>query len=137
MSNIINSVKDKLTNAAYGNRNEDVDRNIADNVDYYRFEPESAVRERLNELEEEWDVERTVELNASLVVLTGVILAATVSKKWLILPALVTGFLAQHAIKNWSAPLGFFGHLRTRKEIAKEKFGLSEVLKNGPSRMDG
>ncbi len=59
-------------------------------------------------------------------VLTGVILSATVSKKWLFLPALAAGFLARFAMQNGST---LFGGMRTRAEITREKTGLEQVLK--------
>lgn len=130
MANIIDSMKNTLNE---DERNERVNREIAGDVDYYRFEPEEALREKIATLDNEWDVERTIDLNASLLVLTGIILAAAVSKKWLILPALVSGFLAQRALLGTAATLFPFGNRRTREEIAREKFGLSEIL-NSDSR---
>ena len=90
------------------------------------------ITQRISELDKEWDIERTLELNASLVALSGIILAAGVNKKWLILPAVVTTFLAQHAIQGWCPPLPLFRSMkiRTRKEIDKEKYGLLEALKH-------
>ena len=46
-----------------------------------------------------------LEANAAAVAFTGVALAATVDKRWLVLPALVAGFLFQHALQGWCPPL--------------------------------
>ena len=37
----------------------------------------------LNELDQEWDIERAIQLNASAIAFTGIILGATVDKRWL------------------------------------------------------
>ena len=87
------------------------------------------IERRLEEVEQEWDLERTLELNASAVALTGIVLGAFVNRKWLVLPALVSAFLAQQAIQGWCPPLPLFRKLglRTRREIDKEKFGLKTL----------
>ncbi len=111
--------------------NEKIDRETQANVRQYKNASPQAIAARIEGLDKEWDIERTLELNASLVALTGVVLAATVSKKWLILPAIVTTFLAQHAIQGWCPPLPLFRlrGIRTRKEIDRERYALLELLK--------
>ena len=93
---------------------------------------EMVIKSRIKELDHEWDIERVLALNASLFALTGVILGATVNKKWLILPTVVTVFLAQHAIQGWCPPLPLFRKTgtRSRKEIDKERYALLETLEN-------
>ena len=77
---------------------------IAESVGWHASHPER-IDHRLHELDEEWDIERTLEANASTLALTGVALAATVDKRWFILPALVTAFLFQHDMQGWCPPL--------------------------------
>src|SRR5687767_8760453 len=52
-----------------------------------------AIAQRLDELDHEWDIERTLEANAATVSLIGVILGATVDRRFFYLPGLVGGFL--------------------------------------------
>lgn len=47
---------------------------------------------RLLELDREWDVERVLETNASLLAFTGVALGFAVNRRFLWLPAVVTAF---------------------------------------------
>ena len=111
--------------------NERIDREMRQNLRHYAKASPEDIRKRIAELDKEWDVERTLELNASAIAFTGVILAATVNKKWLILPGIVTAFLAQHAIQGWCPPLPViraFG-IRTRKEIDQERYALVDILK--------
>src|SRR5690606_6121077 len=84
---------------------------------------------RLDELDREWDIERTLEANASSLAFTGVLLGATVDRRWLALPALVTGFLFQHAVQGWCPPLPILRRLgfRTAKEIDQERYALKAL----------
>ena len=127
----LNSSIDPIRNASSHKNNASIDREIEENIHYFSTEPRHVIEERIVQLDEEWDIERTLELNASLFALTGIILSATVSKKWLWLPAVITAFLAQHAIQGWCPPLPLFRSMkiRTRKEIDKEKYGLIRILK--------
>jgi hypothetical protein len=85
-----------------------------------------AIDARLRELDSEWDTERTLETLASSFCLTGVVLAATVSRKWLLLPGVVAGFLLQHAVQGWCPPLPLIRALgvRTATEIDRERYAL-------------
>ena len=111
------------------NRAIDADTDI--NIRLYSAQHPRVIKKRIRDLDEEWDVERTLELNAATAAFTGVLLAATVSKRWLLLPGIVSFFLAQHAIQGWCPPLTVFRRLkiRTRKEIDKEKYALLDALR--------
>ena len=86
----------------------------------------AAIEQRLQELEWEWDVERCLETGAATLSLTGVLLGATVDRKWYLLPAVVAGFLLQHALQGWCPPLPVFRRLgvRTADEINQERYAL-------------
>ena len=58
--------------------------------------------------------------------LVGLMLGATVNKKWLVLPAVVNAFFLQHAIQGWCPPLPVLRRLgfRTVQEIENERFTL-------------
>ena len=70
--------------------NRQIEIQIAESVRWHAAHPEGIDR-RLHELDQEWDVERTLEANASTPAFTGVMLGATMDKRWLALPAIVTG----------------------------------------------
>lgn len=91
--------------------------------------PPAALGRLIADLEEEWDIERWLETNASVLALTGTLLGAFVNKKFLLLPALVLPFLLQHAIQGWCPPLPLFRRkgIRTRKEIETEKNALKAL----------
>ena len=105
---------------------QDVEQRIQASVRYYATQPISTITERIQELEQEWSMERWLETNASALAFSGVVLGVTVSRKWLVLPLLVTGFLFQHAVQGWCPPLPLLRKLgvRTRCEIDREKYAL-------------
>ncbi|MXP61856.1 hypothetical protein E0493_00640 [Roseomonas sp. M0104] len=84
---------------------------------------------RLAELDREWDIERSLEANASSLAFTGIVLGATLDRRWLVLPALVTAFLFQHAIQGWCPPLPILRRLgfRTASEIEQERHALKAL----------
>jgi hypothetical protein len=89
----------------------------------------SGIERRLDELEEEWDIERVLETNASALAFAGLALGTSVDRKWLALPALVAAFLFQHAVQGWCPPIPIlrrFG-VRTVREIDDERTALKAL----------
>ncbi|MCL5270613.1 MAG: hypothetical protein M1457_08710 [bacterium] len=97
------------------------------NIAFYAVHPE-LIDQRLEELDREWDIERTLETNAAVVGLAGLVLG-TRDRRWLFVPALVGGFLLQHALQGWSPPVPFMRRLgvRTQSEIEAERFALKAL----------
>lgn len=81
-----------------------------------------AISRRLNELDQEWDVERTLEANAATLILMSIGLGLTMDRRWFAFPAVVAGFLLQHALQGWCPPLPVLRRLgiRTVREIELE-----------------
>ena len=109
----------------------DLDRDLVDRICHHVAQartPEGreAISARIAELEQEGDIERTLEKNASVIAFTGTALAALHHRRWLIVPAVVTAFLFQHAVQGWCPPIAVFRRLgiRTRQEIDVERFAL-------------
>jgi hypothetical protein len=106
--------------------NERIRRETKERVERYRGAAPEAINRRLEELDHEWDTERTLEANAATVAFTGCVLAATVDRRWVFLPMLVSAFLFQHAVQGWCPPLPVIRRLgfRTQREIDEERFAL-------------
>jgi hypothetical protein len=121
--------------------NRAIQRGINESVRYHAAHPER-INARLAELDREWDIERTLEANAATLAFTGVVLGATVDRRWLALPALVTAFLFQHALQGWCPPVPLLRKLgfRTMREIDTERFALKALRGDfgplGPGRQD-
>ncbi|HZV07396.1 MAG TPA: hypothetical protein VE999_20095 [Gemmataceae bacterium] len=88
-----------------------------------------AIEQRLRELDQEWDMERSLETNASIVALIGLGLGTFVDRRFYALPGLVCGFLLQHALQGWCPPVPLFRHLgiRTASEIDYERYALKAL----------
>jgi hypothetical protein len=105
-----------------------IEEDIEASVAYFARHPEE-IDARLRDLDREWDIERTLEANAAGVSLFGLLLAATIDRKWLLLPAGVAAFLMQHALQGWCPPIELFRRLgvRTAGEIARERYALKAL----------
>jgi hypothetical protein len=103
--------------------NRRIERETVERIERCAADEPDALGSHLRALEREWDVERVLELNASVLALTGVALGALVDKRWLWLSAAVTGFLAQHAVQGWCPPVPILRRLgvRTQREIDVER----------------
>ena len=109
--------------------NQQIRRQTDESVSRYSAAGDSAIASRLDELNQEWDIERTLEANAATVVLIGVGLGAFVNRRFFALPAIVGGFLLQHAIQGWCPPIPILRRLgfRTQPEIEQERYALKAI----------
>lgn len=106
--------------------NRQIDDQTEQNVARYLNASRAGMDKRLAELDEEWDLERTLEANAAVASLIGLTLGITVDRRWFAFPAVVAGFLFQHALQGWCPPLPVFRRLgvRTQSEIDYERYSL-------------
>jgi hypothetical protein len=97
-------------------------------LEYYRKHPEDIPR-RLKQLDDEWDIARAMETNASLLALLGLMMAVIGSPMWRILSFVVLTFLFQHSIQGWCPPVPVFRNIgfRTQTEINQERFALKYI----------
>lgn len=125
-----NDRTDRVRRSTASEINSRIDRQTDDNIQRFRSGSENEIRERIEELDREWDVERMLEVNASTLALSGLVLGLTVSRKWFLLPGIVLPFLLQHGIQGWCPPLSILRRqgVRTRGEIDREKFALLSEL---------
>lgn len=109
-------------------QNKKIDREIIESIDNYRKHP-WLIKTRLRELDKEWDIERALETNMSVIALAGLALSVFVNRNWLLLPATVLLFFVQHAVQGWCPPIPIFRALgvRTRPEIDREKYALKAI----------
>lgn len=121
---------DRVRANTAGAVNERIDRQIEDNVLSYRNKTPDQIRRRIWDLEREWDIERALELMASSLSLTGIVLGLTKGKRWFLLPTGVLSFLFMHAVQGWCPPVPILRRLgfRTREEIDRERYALKSVI---------
>jgi hypothetical protein len=84
---------------------------------------------RLDELDREWDIERLLQANASTIVMLSVALGYAWDRRFLLLPAAVLSFFAQHALQGWCPPIPVFRRrgVRTRREIERERYAIKAL----------
>jgi hypothetical protein len=87
------------------------------------------ITRRITQLDYEWDFDRTVETEASLMGLLGLALGLTVDRRFLAVPAVVSTMLVLHATHGWYPLLPLFRRVgvRTRDEIDRERYGLKAI----------
>jgi hypothetical protein len=87
------------------------------------------LRSRLVEIDREWDIERVLQANASTLVMLGVALGWRIDRRFLLLPAAVLTFFAQHALQGWCPPIPVFRRrgVRTAREIERERYAIKAL----------
>ena len=126
---MLNSSVDRVPRSTAPEINERIRRQTVRNLAKYRGASGAEIDRRLDELKQEWDIERAIEANAASVVLVGVILGAFADRRFLLLPAAVGAFLLQHALQGWCPPVPVLRRLgfRTQPEIEAERLALRRI----------
>jgi len=111
------------------NVNAQIRRQTNENVAKYSIAHPDRIERRLEQLDSEWDIERTLEANAAAVALVGFGLGSLVDRRFFALPAIVATFLMQHAVQGWCPPLPLFRRMgvRTQAEIEEERYALKAL----------
>lgn len=109
--------------------NTKIQQDIAKSLDFYQANPQ-LIHSRLRELNQEWDIERVLETNASTLIMATSALGFTVNRKFFAVPFIVGAFLLQHALQGWCPPLPILRRLgyRTTREIQQERNALEHIL---------
>jgi hypothetical protein len=109
--------------------NQQIARQTEDNVRRVAAAGPEAIDRRLQELDQEWDIERCVETMAPSITLLGIGLGLTVNRKWFLLPLVVQSFFLQHALQGWCPPIPVLRSLgvRTTDEIDQERTALKAI----------
>lgn len=129
MTDLIPPTTSRVADRTDADINARIRRQTEANVAYFAKGGAQAISERLRELDREWDVERLLEANAATIALTGLCLGSLVNRRWFLLPAVVGGFLLQHAVQGWCPPIPVFRRLgmRTQTEIEQERYALKAM----------
>jgi hypothetical protein len=91
--------------------------------------PPEAIEARLHELDREWDTDRAIETEASLMGLLGLAAGALVHPRALGLSGFVAGAVFVHAVTGWYPLLPLLRRLgfRSAREIARERHALKAL----------
>lgn len=112
------------------NINNEIKRETLENIAYFIGKDDEEILSRIEELDEEWDIERLLEANAASIVALSTILGFTTNKKWFAISGMVGCFLLHHALYGWCPPVPILRRLgvRTSSEINYEKEALKNLL---------
>lgn len=121
---------DRVRRSTSEERNCQIDRQTDNCIARYSRASPGEIRKRIADLDQEWDVERILEVNASTLALTGLVLGLTVNRKWFVLPSIVLPLLLKHGLQGWCPPLPLLRKMgvRTRGKIDREKHALQDAL---------
>lgn len=123
--------------AAHLNRK--VEQSTQERISFYRRQDRESITRRLDELDREWDTERTLQTNFAILstvgagltakATVGAGLTAKVHNRWAWLALGVPGFMIQHGLQGWCPPLAVLRRLgvRTAREINEERFALKAL----------
>ena len=125
---------DRVRSMSSESANRRIDRTTGESIARAVAGGRTAMEQRLSELQQEWNVDRALVLNFSVLVLAQLI-AARRDRRWLWGPLLQTPFLIMHATVGWCPPVLWFRPLgfRTRFEIQAEREALLKHLGALPS----
>lgn len=109
--------------------NEEIRRETEQNIAYFANAGPEAIEARLAELDREWDIERVLQTNFSVVGLLGVVLSRLENRSWLLFSGIAAGFMIQHALQGWCPPAPLFRRFgfRTVAEIDAERYALKAI----------
>jgi len=126
----INDPNDRVREHTHPDINRRIDNETRARVEGLAAASDETIERHLEALDQEWDVERLLMTNASVLALSGLALGTFVNRRWLVVPGAVLPLLLQHAVQGWCPPLPVlrraFG-VRTRREIDREKFALKTL----------
>jgi hypothetical protein len=119
------NLNDRVQQHTSSHINNKINIDIQKSALFYAHNPD-LIDERLEKLKQEWDIERILQTNASILALFGLIVGLTIKRSWLLLPFVVLSFLLQHSIQGWCPPIILFRRLgiRTKDEISSEYISL-------------
>jgi hypothetical protein len=87
------------------------------------------ISNRIKQLNQEWDIERVVELKAASVIIASTILSLKSKKCCFLITATVGGCLLSHVLCGWSPSIPIMRRMgiRTAEEINIEKIALKKL----------
>lgn len=104
-----------------------IDSTLEERIRFYAAQPKEVIARRIEQLDQEWDIDRLLTANAAGLALGGVVFSFFGGgKKWLLLSGTALTFLVMHGVQGWCPPAALLRRtgLRTRAEIDAERYAL-------------
>lgn len=122
---MILAASSRTTRVTPDEAHEEALRGMEQRIRYYAVH-QDLIPQRLQALDEEWDVDRVLSAGISGLGLLGVVLAVVRRRRRFLLPALVSGLVLQYAVQGRSPLVPLLRQLgiRTRAEVEEERYAL-------------
>lgn len=118
-------VVDRVRNATPAELIRQIDRQTDANILHYANASPEVIAERIAQLDGEWNLDQLGANRTTLALAgLGLVLAATGSKKWLVVPGIVLPLMLQHGLRGWTPPVLRHLGMRTGSEIDRERQAL-------------
>lgn len=111
--------------------NKKIKEKTRENINYYKTKSRKQIIDRIKELDKEWDIERALETNASVIIFISAALGIiTKNIWWIIFIGVISAFLLEHALQGWCPPIPIFRRMgiRSSAEIDEEKYTLKKFI---------
>jgi len=105
---------------------EEIEKRLEHNIRFYAAQPPLLIAERIEELQREWSIERSLQVHTSAVAFITAFFGLTRRRGWAVLTCTVLGFFLYHTLRGFDprlTPLRKLG-MRTRQEIDREIYAL-------------
>ncbi len=98
-------------------------------INLYKNAEAADYSDRIRMLSQEWDTERVLEVNASVLILLSSYLGIKTSRLWFMITGGTAVFMLWYALKGWCPTLPFIRKwgVRTAEEISTEKTALKAM----------
>ena len=106
----------------------EIRRRTETSIAYYSEHSEE-IDERLEELEEEWDLERVLQANAAGITLFAAGMGLLSGRKWFLVAGTIGFLMLRYTNRQWCPPVGLLRRMgyRTMEEIDHERYALMAI----------
>ncbi|WP_166259385.1 hypothetical protein [Marinobacter salicampi] len=120
------STTERVSNHTSEAQRRKLDQQLLDTIDEYRSASPYQISKRLAELDDEWDLERVIEIEAPLMIGLGAGLGLFHSPKWFGLSAAAAAMVILHNTQGWYPLLPLFQRMgiRSQNDIETERNAL-------------
>ena len=129
---MVQSTTERVDNNISQERREELDRQLKEAISKYQHADSQQIDRRLAELDQEWDIERVIEVEAPLMIGLGAGLGLLHSPKWFGLSAVAASMVILHNTQGWYPLLPVFQRMgiRSQNDIEQERSALRVLRKD-------
>lgn len=129
---MLQSTTERVENNTSRAHREALDQQLRENIAKYIYADRRQIDDRIAELDQEWDLERVIEVEAPLMIGLGAALGLLHSPKWFGLSAFAAANVILHSTQGWYPLLPIFQSMgiRSQNDIEVERSALRVLRKD-------